>query len=342
MNVKFWGVRGSIPTPAQATDDVWKLEKILAAALKGGGLDEAGLKKFMADLPPYLVQPIGGNTPCVEVTHGDDRVIVDAGSGLRRLGLDLNRGAVFSEDDLYLAIEAGHSLHEYGRRELDAAEGPRLNFLISHSHWDHIQGFPFFTPAYNPAAQITIFGQSAEHLSRAFCDQQMAPAMFPIALGDMGAQIAFNTFPPEGVQLGALHIQALAVPHPGGSLAFRISAEGRSVVYATDYEFSSIDSREAGNFVDFIKNTDLFISDTQYTYLEGAAREGWGHSTAFGAIDLAMRAGAGAFYMFHHDPGHTDAKLFENLEKTRAYHSMMSGGGRMAVELAAEGLAVEL
>jgi ribonuclease BN (tRNA processing enzyme) len=125
-------------------------------------------------------------------------------------------------------------------------------------------------------------------------------------------------------------------------LAYRINCEGKSLVYGTDYEFSSVDSREAGDFVDFIKNADVFISDTQYTYLEGAAKEGWGHSTALGAIDLAVRAGVKKLYMFHHDPGHTDANLFEVLEKSRAYYQMMSGGGDMAVELSREGLTVEL
>lgn len=350
MQIKFWGVRGSIPTPAQATDEAWKLEKILASALRAeqlkdgainGTIDEKAIKKFINDLPPALIQPIGGNTPCVELSRGEDRIVLDAGSGLRRLGLELNKGAVFSDNDLYLAIEVGHNLHEYGRREFDA-ESQRLSFLISHTHWDHLQGFPFFRPAYNPAAEINIYGASAEALARAFAAQQLAPAMFPIALNDMGARISFSDFPAGGLTIGAFSIQAMPLPHPGGSLAFRVSAEGRSVVYATDYEFASIDDREAGAFVSFIQNADILISDTQYTYLEGAAREGWGHSTAFGAIDLAMRAGVGAFYMFHHDPGHTDAKLFENLEKTRAYHTMMSGRAKMTIELAAEGLTVEI
>ncbi|UQZ89019.1 hypothetical protein C4J81_07330 [Deltaproteobacteria bacterium Smac51] len=341
MKVKFWGVRGSIPTPAHSTDSVWKLEKIINSALKARLEDNKSIRKFIDELPPYLLHPVGGNTPCVEVRHGDDLIVLDAGSGLRPLGLELNKDAVFSESELYLAIEAGHKLTQYERREIDY-DGIHLNFLISHTHWDHLQGFPFFTPAYNPDTTIAIYGRSDEELAKAFEIQQMAPSMFPIALGDMGSKISFNTFPAEGLTIGGLTIQAMPVPHPGGSLAFRITAEGRSMVYATDYEFSSIDSDEAGDFVNFIKNADLLISDTQYTYLEGAAREGWGHSTSFGAMDLAMRAGVAAFYMFHHDPTHDDAKLFANLEKTRAYHTMMSGRAQMAIELAIEGMTLEV
>ncbi len=340
MKVTFWGVRGSIPTPAHATDNLWKLEQILDSALKAGLTGGNAIKEFIAALPPHLVHPVGGNTPCVEVRHGDDLIVLDAGSGLRRLGLELNRGSVFSQNDLYLAIEAGHSLTEYGQREIDYKG--LINFFITHTHWDHLQGFPFFAPAYNPAAEIVIHGRAADDLSQAFEAQQMAPSMFPIALGGMEAQISFKTFPAEGLQIGGLNIRALPVPHPGGSLAFRVEAGGRSIVYATDYEFPSIDSPEAGAFIDFIKNADLFISDTQYTYLESAAKEGWGHYTAFGAIDLALRGGVAALYMFHHDPGHTEANLFENLEKPRAYHTMMSGGGSMTIELAMEGLTVEI
>lgn len=339
MKLRFWGVRGSIPTPAQTTDDLWKLEKILEVA-EEAGLAKNNIKSFIENLPPMLIQPIGGNTPTVELRQGDDIVILDAGSGLCRLGLELERGAAFSESDLYLAIEAGHQLSDYDRREMKS-EALKLHLFISHSHWDHIQGFPFFTPAYSPASEIAIYGREARELARVFTGQQ-SPAMFPIPFSDLGAKISFHSVPAEGLKIGSFHIQALEVPHPGGSLAFRVKAGGRSLVYATDYEFLSIDSYEAGQFVDFIKNADIFISDAQYTYLEGAARGGWGHSTALGAIDLAMRGDVKALYMFHYDPAHTDAKLFEMLEKSRAYYTTMSGGGQMAIELAIEGAEVEM
>jgi ribonuclease BN (tRNA processing enzyme) len=114
------------------------------------------------------------------------------------------------------------------------------------------------------------------------------------------------------------------------------------VVYATDYEFPNGDTEESERFVEFIAGADVIISDTQYTYLESVAREGWGHSSSFSAIDLALKAGVGFFLLFHHDPEHNDLKLFDNLEKTRTYHRIISDQGPMRIELAVEGLTLEI
>ncbi len=344
MKLTFWGVRGSFPTPSQGANIKWRLEKILASARNVRLDDEADIKNFIAALPSHLLQPVGGNTACVELRHGDLVIILDAGSGLRRLGWDLCGDDMFDESELYLAIEAGHDLGDYTPHTAACGQSAQsLHFLISHTHWDHISGFPFFVPAYNPAAEIAVYGREADYLARAFELQQTAPAMFPLPLSGLGAQISFHSMPAEPLRLGDLRVAAHPLPHPGGSLAFRVEdKEARSVVYATDYEFSSLDSQEAGDFIDFIKDADIFISDSQYTYIEGASRRGWGHSTAMEAIDLAIKAGVKAFYMFHHDPNHTDAKLYESLEKNRAYYNLMSGGGDMPVHLAREGLSVEI
>lgn len=131
----------------------------------------------------------------------------------------------------------------------------------------------------------------------------------------MGARIDFHNFPEEGLTVGSLKVQAQLLLHPGGCLAYRISSGHKTLVYATDYEFSDLDSEEATMFIDFIAGADVMISDTQYTYLESVAKEGWGHSTSFSAMDLAMKAGVRGFFLFHHDPEHSDAKLLDNLER---------------------------
>ena len=343
MRVKFWGVRGSIPSPDCAGDDYrWKMERVLKAAEGRAFSNPHELETFFAELPGYLLRPVGNNTSCVEVTHGHQRIILDAGSGLRCLGQFLEPNDFsFDEIDYFIPFEARlkPDLPPPKPRE---REPQNLTLLVSHTHWDHIQGFPFFSPAYVAGTRLRLYGRDGEQLAWAFDRQQSAPTMFPISLSGMAADLSFHTFPEEGLRVGEVEITTMALPHPGGCQAFRLAAGGRSLVYATDYEFPNIDDAQARRFVDFISEADVLISDTQYTYLEGVAREGWGHSTSFGAMDLAMRAGIRHFFLFHHDPEHSDAKLLDNLDKTRAYHQMLSDQGDMRIDLAIEGLAVDL
>lgn len=342
MLVKFWGVRGSIPSPNHSTDIRWKLREIMAAAGECALDGPDKMDRFISDLPYHLLHPVGDNTSCVEVSLGEDRIILDAGSGLRPLGLELSRREhYFTEKDIYLALETGQDLADLANRGQDVGN-LNLTLLLSHTHWDHIQGFPFFTPAYHAGNQLAVYGQNREQLAWALKLQQTAPALFPIPLEEMGARIDFHSFPEEGLTVGNLKVRALPLPHPGGCLAYRISSGAKTLIYATDYEFADPDSEEAALFTDFIAESDVMISDTQYTYLESVAKEGWGHSTSFSAMDLAMKAGVRGFFLFHHDPEHSDAKLLDNLDKTRAYYLMMSDRGNMRIELAVEGLSLNI
>ena len=340
MRLKFWGVRGSIPSPNNPENVRWRLERILEAA-RGRSLETSEeFDDFLSSLPRHLLASVGENTACVEISSGGDRLILDAGSGLRNLGLSLVRRRSFTENELYLAIDRHVDLSAYESSLLEEGD-LRLNILVTHTHWDHIQGFPFFAPAFVPGNRIALYGQDAGRLAWALELQQTSPAMFPLPLAGMGAELSFHSLPREGSDFGALHVRAFPVPHPGDCLAYRISSGGKSLVYATDYEFGDADSPAAADFINFISGADVLISDTQYTYMESVAREGWGHSTSFGAIDLAMRAGVKAFFLFHHDPEHSDAKLLDNLDKSRAYYQMMSDEGGMSIDLAVEGLSLD-
>ena len=339
MKIKFWGVRGSLPAPSQTADLRDKLCAILRAT-QGQSLDtKRRIEDFLAGLSPHLTHLVGGNTPCVEVAAGETRLILDAGSGLRNLGLELSGRRAFSESDfLQMVLDRN--------RPAPAPASPQgsldLTFLISHTHWDHIHGLPFFTPAYMAGNRLTFYGQDGPWLQEALDRQQRDIRVFPINLASLAADLSFHSFPAGGLQLGDLTVTAFPLPHPGGCLAYRLDQPGRSLIYATDYEFADADGAEATRFVEFSREADLFISDTQYTYMESVAREGWGHSSSFSALDLALRAGVRGFCLFHHDPEHSDAKLFDNLEKTRAYYRMMSGLGDMLIELAVEGLTITI
>lgn len=247
MEVKFWGVRGSV-------------------AVCGSR---------------YL--STGGNTPCVEVTHEGQRLILDGGTGLRALGDSIG----------FAPIEA--------------------TVLFSHVHWDHIQGVPFFTPAYNPGAKLTFVGCRRDSGTlRDALAAQMLPPRFPVTMDVFRAKLAFREIEKESpFDIGAFRVTPLDLNHPDGVLAYRVEAGGKAVVYATDVEHGdNLDER----LVRLSEGADLLIHDAQYTGPEyvgkiGIPRKGWGHSTWGDAVAVAGLAGAGRLALFHHDPQRTDAQV---------------------------------
>jgi phosphoribosyl 1,2-cyclic phosphodiesterase len=229
---------------------------------------------------------VGGNTSCVEVQAGHTRVVLDAGTGLRALG-----GSLPNPVELHL--------------------------LLSHFHWDHIQGFPFFTPAYVPGNRVEIYGpeRAAGRDVRAALDLQMRAPHFPVGLEAMRAELGFYPLPAGArFKAGSVEVTTAAANHPGGCLAYRLEADGRSVVYATDTEHKeSIDH----NLLDLARGCDVLIYDAQYSAAEYPQKRGWGHSTPEEAIKLAVAAGAGQLVLFHHDPGHGDGAIAKMEQSAR-------------------------
>jgi phosphoribosyl 1,2-cyclic phosphodiesterase len=242
---------------------------------------------------------VGGNTSCVEVRCGDRLIILDAGTGLRALGESLARGGE--------AVDA--------------------TLLLSHVHWDHIQGFPFFAPAYSPASRIAIHAGCGDGTGRgvreALAAQMRAPH-FPVGLDALRAQLTFA--PVRGgdrLAIGEATVRAAQARHPGGCLAYRIEHEGRSLVYATDTEHpegGALDEELAA----LADGADVLVYDAQYTPAEyegagpGPCRRGWGHSTADEGVRLARAAGVGRLILFHHDPAHDDAEVARIESEARA------------------------
>jgi phosphoribosyl 1,2-cyclic phosphodiesterase len=217
----------------------------------------------------------GGNTTCVEVEHAGERLVLDGGTGLQALGRSLGS-------------------------PVDAT------VLFTHVHWDHIQGVPFFAPAYHPGSRITFVG--APGLRDALA-AQMRPPLFPITLDAFRAQLAFwETAPEAPIEIGPFRVESLQMPHPDGVVCYRISAGGRTVVFATDVEHGdALDPR----LVRFAEGADLLLHDAQYTTPEyrgqqGPCRKGWGHSTWEQALETGRLAGASRLALIHHDPTRTD------------------------------------
>ena len=274
--VRFWGVRGSIPTPGPRT------------------------------------RRYGGNTSCMEVRSQTTICVFDAGTGLRELGVSLMRNAPVG--------------------------GLNIHLFLSHPHWDHIQGFPFFTPAYHESTTLSVYGAEGDAKNYQLLSGQMNNAYFPVRFSDLKAKVVQKSFKDERVEVGDFVIRRFAQRHPGGSVGFRVDHASGSVVYATDSELDlllkdpeqpvkSPDSlrRLPAELVKAIKGADLLVADAQYTDDEYLTRVGWGHPRASTVVDLACDAKVKQVALTHHDPMHsdrdTDTKVSLGVERARAHGS---------------------
>jgi len=233
-------------------------------------------------------QTFGGNTSCLTISIPDQNVlsIIDAGTGIRTLGKEL----LASDQALPKEITLG----------------------FSHFHWDHIQGFPFFKPAYNPDVLINILvmanGWGMKDLKSIMIDQ-MGGAFFPIGLEEMGAHFNFLTLGKKVIQHSSqMSVIARVHNHPGGAASFRIERKGKVVVIVTDIEHGDTLDKET---IKLAEGADLLIHEAQYTKDELATRKGWGHSSYEQAIEVAKAAGVKQLIMTHHDPEHDDDFLLQ-------------------------------
>jgi phosphoribosyl 1,2-cyclic phosphodiesterase len=313
MKVKFWGTRGSIPTPLSPTAIEGKIRQALHGA---AGLDlssEAAIERYLQRLPVTVRSTVGGNTPCVEVRAGQQMLILDAGSGLRLLGQELLKT-------------------EFGKGQ------GAVDILISHTHWDHLQGLPFFKPGFIRGNRVTFHSPHA-HLEQAFVGQQ-DPIYFPVPLSYLSGDIQFHHIPTgEWTQIGDMRVYPFRMKHPGESYAYRIEYENASLVYATDSEYSQVDKAAGQVYVDFFHNADLLIFDAQYSLTEALDKVDWGHSTPVIGAVLAHRAGVRRLALFHHDPLSDDEAIYSSLRQAEAI--LAKHGSRCQVMIASEGLEVE-
>ena len=285
FTIRFWGTRGSIATPGEATN------------------------KY------------GGNTPCTEVRCGEQLLILDAGTGIRVLGLSL--------------------LREFQQKPIKG------HIFVGHTHWDHIQGFPFFAPAFNADNEFTIYSlHGAEKPLQKVFRGQMDSDYFPIPLSEMKAKLHFCELESE-VHIGEIHVSFIYLNHPGLAVGFRIWFAGRSVVYLSDHESYGRLSPQgpSPNPLDvemehFAENADLLICDAQYTEEEYAQKKGWGHSTFLDVLERAAQARVKRLAVFHHDPSHDDAfldRIEEFCQKT-----IVDRNYAFSCFLAREGTTIEL
>ena len=289
--VRFWGTRGSIPTPGHTT------------------------KRY------------GGNTSCVEVRVDGALFVCDGGTGLRELGMQLA-----NKNDA--PIEA--------------------HMFFSHMHWDHIQGFPFFLPAYSGRNQLHVYevGASDDRIKR-LLHGQMKSDYFPVKFDELGAQIHSQRLLGQGTSADGIEIGFFEQHHPGTSYAYSFSKGGKKLVYATDNEIdltleNRVESLSSPNtvrqvpraFVDFVRGADLLIADGQYTEDEYTQKVGWGHARANTVVDLAIQANVKQCAVYHHDPMHSDAVVDQLIAE--ANQRVADQKAEVTIFGAREGLTIKL
>ena len=297
VRLHFWGVRGSIPTPGSST--------------------------------VYY----GGNTSCVELRAEGKLIVLDAGTGIRLLGLSL--------------------IEEFKDQPID------LTLLITHTHWDHIQGFPFFPIAYNPKNSIRVLAfEGARKSLEATLSSQMESPYFPISMQQMPGNIAIEELKDKQFEIGSLKVEAMFTNHPGICACYKIITSVGTIVYVPDNELfqrlksvtpiSAAGRSETEAFArardqklcDFIRGAEVVMMDCQYDCEEYPKFVGWGHSCIDDSVALAVEAEVKQFFLFHHDPTHNDMKINKMVEEARELCEKL--GGKMHIDAAREGLEIVL
>ncbi len=296
MQVRFWGTRGSISASLSAADVRGKVRRALQQALAQGLTSADDVDAFIDNELAFAVAgTYGGNTSCVEIdAGGDDYILCDVGTGVREFATR-------------------------GLRKSGPGRDPVYNVFVSHVHWDHIMGFPFFIPAYIPGAKVRIHG-CHETLEQAFRTQHSDPN-FPVQFDDLMSSIEFIQLDPDQAHsVCGVTVRAMKQRHAGDSFGYRFEKDGKVVVYATDSEHDLGSTAEIDDLVGFFADADILIFDAMYSLAEAVSlKEDWGHSSNMVGVELAQRAGVKHFCLFHHEPLNDDDAMSEIVQETRRF-----------------------
>ena len=314
VKVRFWGVRGSIATPLTTQALRGKIEQAVRL-YEQIGKGAVSVEEFLEYEGLEGLHLYGGNTACVEVSDGAGHIILDAGTGLRELGLELARGNV-------------------GNAALSET------ILVSHLHWDHIQGLPFFAPLFMPGARITI-ASGSDNIVEALATQQQHP-YFPVPFDDVPAEVELRVFDPdEEISLNGFRVRSIGVTHPGGCYAYRIEGKTGAVAYVTDAELLLMGPRHRQALCALVEGCGVVIADCQYAVDEVEDKRTWGHSSLVGFVELFRQTNIGKLLAFHYDPNSTDERIDQLIEEGRGFKETETPEARYDIEASREGMVLE-
>jgi phosphoribosyl 1,2-cyclic phosphodiesterase len=318
VRVRFWGTRGSIPVALTSADI---RDKVAVALMRAGGRSFGSIGEAYAyaeqQLDFSLSHTFGGHSACVELETGHDEYFVcDMGSGARPFGAHV------------LARQSGRPA--------------TVNVFMSHVHWDHIMGFPFFGPAYVPGTRIRIHG-CHEVLEHAFRLQQ-APPCFPVEFSQLAATIEFVRLTPrEARVVSGIRVTPEPQMHSGDSYGYRFEGPGKSFVYTTDSEHKLENRAQTERFVRFFNEADLVVFDAMYSLADAiSVKADWGHSSNIIGVELCQMARVKHLVLFHHEPAYDDSTIEGVLRETRRFEELTRGTQPLQVSAAYDGLEIDV
>jgi phosphoribosyl 1,2-cyclic phosphodiesterase len=319
MLVIFWGTRGSLPTPLSAKA---VRQKIVAALVKGAhrGLDTPEKAAAFCDEELSFAESatFGGNSSCVQIdTGGPEYLLCDLGTGAREFAVD--------------------AVAKHG-----PAAPQTYHVLVSHVHWDHIMGFPFFVPAFIPGNRIRVYSCHAM-LEQALRRQNAAPC-FPVEFDALGAKVEFVALEAgRPYSIGGATVTGRPQRHGGDSYGYRIEKDGKSVVYTTDSEHKMEDVAAIREFASFLHRADLVVFDSMYSLADAMSlKEDWGHSSNVIGVELCQLAQAKHLCLFHHEPIFDDARIEHVFEETKRLEEITRAGQPLRISSAYDGLVIEV
>ncbi len=319
MRIQLWGVRGSLPSPVNNEEYTGKVKRILNAAIQKGLSKREDIDSFMSTLPDELRYVFGGDTTCVSIVSDSGRnYIIDCGTGLRRYGNVLMEG--------------------------DCGKGKGiLNIMLTHNHWDHIQGIPFFRPIYVPGNVLNFY--SPYKNQQELLERQMSSPYFPATFeGTASTKHYFNIESALRSPLKLeddLEISIYPLKHPQGCHAYRFRQNGKNFIFATDTEFTGEAIEKAGGKTDFFRDADILVLDSQYTLDEAFLKVDWGHTSYTMAVNCAINWNVKKLVMTHHEPAYSDDVLQENY-LLALEHARQMTDVKTEILLAREGMIFDL
>ena len=320
MQVHFWGTRGSIPVAADGRIIREKIKRALLLAQGHRFESEQQIDRFIDETIEFPTQyGYGGDSSCIQILGGDEYMLCDMGSGLRRFGQ--------------------HIMMKHG------PQTPKVyHFFMSHVHWDHIMGFPFFPPAYIPGNTIHILGgHRIEVMEDALRRQQSSPC-FPVYWDQLGADIHFTRLEEKPWhEINGFRIKLKKQAHHGASFGYRFEKAGKALVYSTDAEHKQENEKDTAGILDFFQHADVVIFDAMYSLADMITiKEDWGHSSNIVGVDLCLRAKVKHYCMFHHEPSYGDETLFRILQETRRYAEIVREDHPLTISTAYDNMIIDV